>query len=106
MKLLEPETSSVAPPFEPLQDFVLIERMEMENLSKGGVLLAPGREKFEQRGRVLAIGPGGLLADGSRTQSFLSVGDVVTCDPTRVIWLNDVAPVGLVQERHIYAKVK
>lgn len=91
--------------FQPLQDYVLIERIDLENATKGGILLAQDRMKFEQRGRVLAIGPGGLLADGSRSATHLKVGDVIVCDPQRVVWLNDVEPVGLVQERWIYSKV-
>lgn len=91
-------------PFAPLQDYVLLDPLSSESETDGGILLPEDRTKFEFRGRVLAIGPGAYLSAGGRSSTMLKVGDVVICNPMKVLVLGDFQrrKYGLVSEQHIY----
>ena len=62
---------------KPLGDRVVIERFAAEVKSSGGLYLPENAKSKPQKGKVLAVGPGKLLKDGSRKQPNLKVGDVV-----------------------------
>jgi chaperonin GroES len=61
----------------PLDDRVVVEPMEAEERTAGGILLPDAAREKPQRGTVIAIGPGKLLDSGSRGNLSVSIGDVV-----------------------------
>jgi chaperonin GroES len=61
----------------PLDDRVVVEPLEAEEKTAGGILLPDTAKQKPQRGRVLSIGPGKLLDSGSRAPMAVSTGDEV-----------------------------
>ena len=61
----------------PLDDRVVVETLEAEDKTAGGILLPDTAKQKPQRGRVLAVGPGKLLDDGKRQPMAVAVGDEV-----------------------------
>ncbi len=61
----------------PLDDRVVVEPVEAEERTAGGIVLPDTAKEKPQRGTVLAVGPGKLLDNGKRGELAVSVGDVV-----------------------------
>src|SRR6202790_2263262 len=61
----------------PLDDRVVVEPLEAEDKTTGGILLPDTAKQKPQRGRVLAVGPGKLRDNGERAVLNVSVGDEV-----------------------------
>jgi chaperonin GroES len=61
----------------PLDDRVVVEPLEAEEKTAGGILLPDTAKQKPQRGRVLAAGPGKLSDTGSRHVLNVKVGDEV-----------------------------
>jgi chaperonin GroES len=61
----------------PLDDRVVVEPLEADEKSGGGILLPDSAKQKPQRGRVLAVGPGKLRDDGSRAELAVVKGDEV-----------------------------
>src|SRR5437016_3445450 len=61
----------------PLDDRIVVEPLEAEEKTPGGILLPDTAKQKPQRGRVLAIGPGKLLDDGQRAKVAVAKGDEV-----------------------------
>jgi chaperonin GroES len=61
----------------PLDDRVVVEPLEAEEKTAGGILLPDTAKQKPQRGRVLAIGPGKLLDSGERAAMAVARGDEV-----------------------------
>lgn len=61
----------------PLDDRVVVEPLEAEEKTAGGILLPDTAKQKPQRGRVLAVGPGRMLEDGKRAAIAVSKGDEV-----------------------------
>ncbi|HEV2972243.1 MAG TPA: co-chaperone GroES [Pirellulales bacterium] len=61
----------------PLDDRVVVEPVEAEERTAGGIVLPDTAKEKPQRGTVIAIGPGKLLDNGKRGDLSVSVGDVV-----------------------------
>jgi chaperonin GroES len=61
----------------PLDDRVVVEPLEAEEKTAGGILLPDTAKQKPQRGRVLAIGPGKLRDNGERTALSVAVNDEV-----------------------------
>lgn len=61
----------------PLDDRVVVEPLEAEEKTAGGILLPDTAKQKPQRGRVLAVGPGKLHDNGKRTSIAVSKGDEV-----------------------------
>ena len=61
----------------PLDDRVVVEPLEAEEKSSGGILLPDSAKQKPQRGRVLAVGPGKLSEKGERIALGVSKGDEV-----------------------------
>src|SRR6202011_4626211 len=61
----------------PLDDRVVVEPLEAEEKTAGGILLPDTAKQKPQRGRVLAVGPGKLLDDGQRSKVAVVKGDEV-----------------------------
>jgi len=61
----------------PLGDKVLIERMESEKKTKGGIVLPDTAKEKPKEGKVIAVGDGKLLDNGSRSKPAVKAGDRV-----------------------------
>jgi chaperonin GroES len=61
----------------PLDDRVVVEPLEAEEKTAGGILLPDTAKEKPQRGKVVAVGPGKLRDDGGRTSLAVKEGDIV-----------------------------
>ncbi len=61
----------------PLDDRVVVEPLEAEEKTPGGLLLPDSAKQKPQRGRVLAVGPGKMRDNGERMALSVSRGDEV-----------------------------
>ena len=61
----------------PLDDRVLVEPLEAEEKTAGGILLPDTAKEKPQRGKIIAVGPGKLRDSGDRTALSVKVGDEV-----------------------------
>src|SRR6478672_3681941 len=61
----------------PLDDRLVVEPLEAEERTTGGILLPDTAKQKPQRGRVLAVGPGKLTDAGARHALNVKVGDEV-----------------------------
>lgn len=61
----------------PLHDRVLVERTEVESTTAGGIILHESAVQQQDHGKVLAVGKGRLLADGTIHPLEVRVGDKV-----------------------------
>ena len=61
----------------PLGDKVLIQRMEAEGKTTGGILLPDTAKEKPKRGKIIAVGQGRLLEDGKRAEMQVKKGDEV-----------------------------
>lgn len=62
---------------KPLDDRVLVEPLEAEDTTTGGILLPDAAKEKPQRGTIIAVGPGHLNDEGGRDPMSVAVGDVV-----------------------------
>ena len=61
----------------PLSDKVLVERLEAETKTAGGIVLPDSAKEKPQRGKIISTGQGKLLDDGSRSKLQVKKGDKV-----------------------------
>jgi chaperonin GroES len=61
----------------PLDDRVVVEPIEAEEMTAGGIVLPDTAKEKPQRGTVVAVGPGKLLDSGQRGELSVAVGDEV-----------------------------
>lgn len=61
----------------PLDDRVVVQRLEAEETTQGGIVLPDTAKEKPQKGKVVAVGPGRMLDDGSRAAPEVSEGDTV-----------------------------
>ena len=62
---------------QPLGDRVVVEREESEEKTAGGILLPDTAKDKPARGKVVSVGDGRVLDDGSRSKLQVKVGDRV-----------------------------
>jgi len=62
---------------KPLGSRVVIEPIEQEEITAGGIVLPETAKEKPQQGNVLAIGPGDRDEDGKRIAMDVAVGDKV-----------------------------
>ena len=62
---------------QPLGDRVVVEREEAETVTAGGIVLPDSAKDKPARGKIVSIGDGRLLDDGSRSKFQVKVGDRV-----------------------------
>jgi chaperonin GroES len=62
---------------EPLGDKVVVKRLEAEEQTAGGIVLPDSAQEKPREGKVLSVGDGRLLKDGSRCEHQVSEGDRV-----------------------------
>lgn len=69
-------------PIIPIAESIVIQRVdEAEQQTPGGILLPEKREDRLKKGRVVAVGPGRWLENGTRGTPECEVGDLVYFDP-------------------------
>lgn len=61
----------------PLQDRVVVRRMEEESTSAGGIVLPGSATEKPAQGEVVAVGPGKRQENGTTQPVDLNVGDTV-----------------------------
>jgi len=61
----------------PLDDRVVVQPLEAEEVTAGGIVLPDAAKEKPQRGKVLATGPGKLLDSGNRGELSVKIGDEV-----------------------------
>lgn len=61
----------------PLHDRVLVERLEQEEKTAGGIYIPDAAKEKAQTGKVIAIGNGRVLNDGSVAPLAVKAGDIV-----------------------------
>ena len=61
----------------PLQDRIVVKRLEGESVTKGGIIIPDSAKEKPVEGRVVAVGGGKLLKDGKVRPLDVQVGDVV-----------------------------
>jgi chaperonin GroES len=62
---------------QPLGDKVVVERDEMEEKTAGGIYIPDAAKDKPSRGKIIAVGTGKLLDDGTRGQMQVKKGDRV-----------------------------
>src|SRR5262249_3297418 len=62
---------------KPLGDRIVVRRFEAQGKTTGGILLPDAAKNKPQKGEVLAVGPGKLLKDGTRSPLQVKKGDTV-----------------------------
>ena len=67
----------MAAKLKPLGDRLVVEPIEQEETTAGGILLPETAKEKPQEGKVVAAGPGRLDDDGKRVQMEVKVGDIV-----------------------------
>ena len=63
--------------FRPLHDRVLIEILDSEEKTSGGIIIPDTAKEKPQEGEVVAVGPGARTEDGKLTPMDVKVGDIV-----------------------------
>ena len=61
----------------PLGPHVVVRRMEAEEKTSGGIVLPDNARDKPRQGRVLSVGDGRILKDGSRSRPLVHDGDRV-----------------------------
>jgi len=61
---------------KPLADRVVIQSLETEEVTKGGIILPGSAKEKPQMAEVIAVGPGGVV-DGKEVTMYVNVGDKV-----------------------------
>ena len=62
---------------KPLGDRIVVEPIEQEEITAGGIVLPETAKEKPQQGMILAIGPGARDEDGKRIAMDVAVGDKV-----------------------------
>ncbi|MBT3241143.1 MAG: co-chaperone GroES [Chloroflexi bacterium] len=62
---------------KPLSDRVVIEPVEQEDMTPGGIVLPETAKEKPQKGKVVAVGTGKRDDDGNKIEMDVAEGDVV-----------------------------
>ena len=63
--------------FRPLSDRILVERVEENEKTKGGIIIPDTAKEKPQEGEVIATGPGKVLENGTRIELTVKPGDKI-----------------------------
>jgi len=61
----------------PLQDRVVVRRVEEKEAKRGGIIIPDTAKEKPQEGEVLAVGNGKVLDSGTRVPMDVKVGDLI-----------------------------
>jgi chaperonin GroES len=76
-KKAEKKSGAGAIKLQPLGDRVVVEREESEAVTAGGIVLPDTAKDKPARGKIVSVGDGRLLDDGTRAPFQVKVGDRV-----------------------------
>lgn len=62
---------------KPLGDRIIVERIDQEEKSAGGIIILDNSKETAKRGKVLAVGAGKIDDSGKRVPVDVAVGDTV-----------------------------
>ena len=62
---------------QPLNDRLLVQRLEEEEKTAGGIIIPDSAKEKPAQGKVVAVGPGKLSDAGERVALQVKAGDVV-----------------------------
>jgi chaperonin GroES len=65
--------------FRPLHDRVIVERIDPDAKSAGGIIIPDTAQEKPSQGEIIAVGPGGRDESGKLIPIDLKVGDRVLC---------------------------
>lgn len=65
---------------KPLGSRILAQRLEAQEIMKGGIILPDSAKKKQETAKVVAVGPGKRLDDGKVLPVAVKVGDVILMD--------------------------
>ena len=95
--------------FRPLHDRVLVERVEQENKSAGGIIIPDTAQEKPMEGKVIAAGSGARSEDGKITPLDVKTGDKilfgkwsgteVTIDGTEMIIMKESDILGIISKK-------
>lgn len=63
--------------FRPLNDRVLVKRLDSEEKTAGGLFIPESAKEKPSQAKVIAVGSGRLLNDGTRAPLEVKEGDIV-----------------------------
>jgi chaperonin GroES len=61
----------------PLHDRVIVHRLEEEEKTKGGIIIPDTAKEKPQEGKVIAVGSGKILENGTKITLDVKVGDKI-----------------------------
>ncbi len=61
----------------PLNEKIMVQRLEAEDKSAGGIILPDNAKEKPKQGKILSMGEGKLLENGTRATFQVKVGDRV-----------------------------
>src|SRR5829696_1541156 len=61
--------------FRPLHDRVVVQRVDAEEKTKGGIIIPDTAKEKPQEGKIIAVGPGGRDESGKLTPLDVKEGD-------------------------------
>lgn len=61
--------------FRPLQDRVLVRRIEADEKTKGGIIIPDTAKEKPQEGEIVSVGTGARDEDGDRIEMDVKAGD-------------------------------
>ncbi len=62
---------------EPLHDRIIVKRLEAATKTAGGIIIPDSAQEKPKEAKVIAVGPGKILEDGSRSTMNVKKGDTV-----------------------------
>jgi chaperonin GroES len=62
---------------KPLQDRILVKRIEEEEKTKGGIIIPDAAKEKPQEGLVVAVGDGKVLESGQKAPLTVKAGDKI-----------------------------
>jgi len=60
---------------QPLGDRVLVQRLEAEEMKKGGIIIPESAQEKPMEAKVIALGTGKVLEDGTKVEFEVKKGD-------------------------------
>jgi chaperonin GroES len=64
-------------PIKALHDRVFVKRLDQVKQTESGLVIPEAAQEEQFRGKVLAVGPGGIKLDGTRVAMTVKEGDMV-----------------------------
>ena len=69
------EDVAAMPKIRPINDKVLVKRLEAEGKTKGGIILPDNAKEKPREGKVVAVGNGKIMKNGERSKFQVGKGD-------------------------------